>query len=98
MPEPLWLELDERGGYVCDASRAIDEYMPEPCRIALTGNGYNLAITQAGFPVAELTLDDNLVVKSTCVYAPPPPHVPEELNAKLKPFIGRKVLYRARNS
>lgn len=92
MDNILWLEPAGDGGYVSEASRALDRDGREPCRMMLTGRGYDLAVTLRGLVVAELALDDDFVVTAVsagyaCMHA-----TSEELG-RLEKFIGRKVLY-----
>ena len=92
----LWLEHED-SGYVSDASRALDAYVPEKHYMMLSGmNPGNLAITLHGTPVAELTLDENQVITNVDVWFSPNGKTNEEMVGLLKPFIGRRVLYRAK--
>ena len=94
MDNILWLEPTGDGGYVSDASRALDRAGREPCRMMLTGRGYDLAVTLYGLVVAELALDDDFVITGVSAgYASM--HATEEEMNRLQQFIGRKVLYRS---
>ena len=93
MENVLWLEPDGSGGYISDASRALDRPDREPCKMALTGRGYDLAITLYGLVIAELALDDDFVItRVSAGYASM--HAALEEMRRLEKFIGRKVLYK----
>lgn len=89
----LWLELEE-GGYVSDASRALEKYGNAKCYMALSDRG--LAVTMYGGPIAELGLDGDQVVTDVISWFCPAGKTTEEMESELRQFVGRKVLYRAK--
>ena len=88
----LWLEHED-GGYVSDASRALERYGTEKCYMALSRAG--LAVTMYGGPIAELVLDAGQVVTGAVSWFCPAGKTTEEIEAELMRFVGRKILYRA---
>lgn len=93
MDDILWLERSG-DGYVSDASRALDAEGEEPCRMALSGHGYGLAIVRDGMTLAYLDLDDGFVIREISVGYAAPRVTPEKIG-RLRQFIGRKVLYKS---
>lgn len=95
MNDILWLEIMSDGTYVSDASRALDSDGLEPCRMALIGRGYDLAVTRGGMTLAQLELDGELVIKAVAA-AYGAPGMTEAKAGSLQQFIGRKVLYKSK--
>lgn len=93
MDKVLWLEPLDDGTYVSDASRALDTGNHEPCRMALIGRGYDLAVTRDGMTLARLELDGESVIRSIAA-AYGAPGMTEGRAKALQGFIGCKVLYR----
>lgn len=95
MNDILWLEIMNDGTYVSDASRALDSEGLEPCRMALAGSGYNLAVTRGGMVLAQMELDGDFVIRAIAA-AYGAPGMTEAKAVSLQKFVGRKVLYKSK--